>query len=135
MNATAETLRRYEIFDDQPPEALDRLAALAVRRRLPAGAELFRAGQPRSACYLIVGGHLELRTDDGDASRAVVALGPGEVAGEAALLEPGIHAATARASDELEVLELDAEAVRASLSGDAPTAMRLFARIARVIVE
>ncbi|HOC44333.1 MAG TPA: aspartate ammonia-lyase [Thermoanaerobaculales bacterium] len=135
MNATAETLRRYEIFDDQPPEALDRLATLAVRRRLPAGAELFRAGQPRSACYLIVGGHLELRTDDGDASRAVVALGPGEVAGEAALLEPGIHAATARASDELEVLELDAEAVRASLSGDAPTAMRLFARIARVIVR
>jgi aspartate ammonia-lyase len=65
----------------------------------------------------------------------VVALGPGEVAGEAALLEPGIHAATARATTELEALSLDAEAVRAALSADATAAMRLFANVARVIVR
>jgi len=135
MDVTAELLSRYEIFHDLPPEVLDPLAALAVRRRLAAGTELFRAGDSRDACYLIVDGHLELRAGAGEARGPVVALGPGEVAGEAALLEPGIHAAAARAVTATEVLELDAEAVRTALSGDARAAMRLFAQVARVIVR
>jgi aspartate ammonia-lyase len=135
MDATAELLRRSEIFHDLPEEVLDRLAALAVRRRLAAGGKLFRTGEARGACYLIVGGHLELRVDRGQESGPVVVLGPGETASEAALLEPGIHAATARAVDELEVLSLDAEKVRTTLAGDAPAAMRLFAQVARVIVR
>jgi hypothetical protein len=47
MDATAETLRRFEIFHDLPDEVLDRLAALAMRRRLAAGTELFRPATPR----------------------------------------------------------------------------------------
>jgi aspartate ammonia-lyase len=62
-------------------------------------------------------------------------LGPGEAASEASLLEPGIHAATARALDDLEVLSLDAEKVRAALADDATSAMRLLARVARLIVR
>ena len=135
MDATAELLRRSEIFHDLEPGVLDRLAALAVRRRLAAGAKLFRTGEARGACYLIVDGHLELRVDRGQESGPVVVLGPGEIAGEVALLEPGIHAATARAVDELEVLSLDAEKVRTTLAGDAPAAMRLFAQVARVMVR
>ena len=135
MDATAELLRRYEIFHDLTPEALDRLASLAVRRQLAAGRELFRAGDSRDACHLIVGGHLAVRVDRGEARGPVMVLGPGEAASEASLLEPGIHAATARALDDLEVLSLDAEKVRAALADDATSAMRLFARVARLIVR
>jgi aspartate ammonia-lyase len=135
MDVTAELLGRFEIFDDLQPAVLDRLAPLAVPRLIARGGELFCAGESRRACYLIVSGHLEVRVDGGGSSGPVVVLGPGETAGEAAVLEPGIHAATARAVDELEVLELDAEAMRAALSGDAPAAMRLFAQVARVMVR
>jgi aspartate ammonia-lyase len=135
MNITAELLGRFEIFHDLQPAVLDRLAPLAVPRRIPRGGELFSAGEARRACFLIVSGHVEVRVDRGGSSGPVVVLGPGETVGEAALLEPGIHAATARAVDELEGLELDAEAVRAALSSDAPAAMRLFAQVARVMVR
>jgi CRP-like cAMP-binding protein len=135
MDATAELLRRFEIFHDLAPEALDRLASLATRRQLAAGRELFRAGDARDACHLIVGGHLEVRVDRGEARGPVMVLGPGEAASEASLLEPGIHAATGRALDDLEVLSLDAEKVRAALADDATSAMRLFARVARLIVR
>ena len=60
MDVTAELLGRFEIFHDLQPAVLDRLAPLAVPRRIPRGGELFSAGEARRACFLIVGGHVEV---------------------------------------------------------------------------
>jgi aspartate ammonia-lyase len=135
MRPTIETLRSFEILSDLPDPILQRIAGVAVQRTLPKGAEPFTAGKPRVTSYLIVDGHLDVRVETGDASGTVVVLGPGEAAAEAALLEPGIHSATGRAVSDLEVIELEADAVRSALADDAPAVMELFAHIARVMVR
>jgi aspartate ammonia-lyase len=135
MTVTADTLRRFEIFQGLPEGVVARIAALARPRQVPRGEALFSTGEPRSACYLIVDGHLDVRVDRGDSSGTVVVLGPGETAAEAALLEPDVHPATARAVTDLAVLELEADAVRDALSDDATAAMRLFAEVTRVMIR
>ena len=135
MDITAELLKGFEIFHDIPLEVLEPIAAIATRRSIAAGDELFRTGEDRTACYLIVAGHIDVRVESGDATGTVVVLGPGEAAAEAAILEPGVHSATGRAVTDLEVVELNAESVRQALADDAPAAMALFADIARVMVR
>jgi len=135
MDITAELLQGFEIFHDLPLPVLEPVAAIARARRVPAGSELFTAGEDRKACFLIVEGHLDVRVETGDATGTVIVLGPGEAAAEAAILEPGLHSATGRAVTDLEVVELDADAVRRALADNAPAAMELFADIARVMVR
>ena len=55
-----------------------------------------------------------------DATGTVIILGPGEGAGEAALLEPGVHTATGRALTDLEFLRLGGELVMEDLSAGLP---------------
>ncbi len=135
MDVTPEQLQDFEIFRDLRSPVVERIAAVARRRRLSPGDELFTAGTPRDACFLIVDGQLDVQVEAGDARGTVVVLGPGEATAESAVLEPGIHSATGRAVSELEVVELEAEAVRTALADDAPAAMELFAHIARVMVR
>ncbi len=135
MDVTAEQLRDFEIFRQLPSPVVQNIAAIARRRRIEAGEELFESGQSRKACYLIVDGRLDVQVEAGEASGTVVVLGPGEATAEAAILEPGIHSATGRALSDMEVIELEGEAVRQTLANDASAAMGLFAEIARVMVR
>ena len=135
MNINPKLLLGFEIFHDLPQEVLEAVAAVAVPRSVKAGTELFVTGDERTACFLIVEGHLDVRVESGDATGTVVVLGPGEAAAEAAILEPGLHSATGRAVTDLEVVELDGEAVRRALADDAAAAMELFADISRVMVR
>jgi aspartate ammonia-lyase len=73
--------------------------------------------------------------ESGDAAGTVLILGPGDVLGEAGLLEPGIHTATARAVSDVTTLRLPVETIRRELEENAPAAMQLFAAVARVMVR
>jgi aspartate ammonia-lyase len=135
MDTTVEALRRSEILRELEPSALERLAQIARRDRVAAGSDLFTAGQPRDRFFLVLDGHLDVRAPSGEGSESLIVLSPGDSAGEAALLEPGVHPATGRAVTDVEYLELDAAAVRGVLADDSPAAMVLFASVARVIAR
>ncbi|HSN54643.1 MAG TPA: lyase family protein, partial [Candidatus Sulfomarinibacteraceae bacterium] len=135
MNETIELLRTCEILGALDRPLLEMLAGIAERRRFALGDALFASGDQRELFWLLVSGHVEVRVESGDAAGTVVILGPGDSLGEAGLLEPGIHSATARAASAVEALELPVAAIRRRLENDATAAMQLFASVARVMVR
>ncbi|HSL19528.1 MAG TPA: aspartate ammonia-lyase [Methylomirabilota bacterium] len=135
MNETIELLQTCEILGGLDRPLLEMLAGIAERRRFALGDALFASGDQRELFWLLVSGHVEVRVESGDAAGTVVILGPGDSLGEAGLLEPGIHSATARAASAVEALELPVAAIRRRLGDDAAAAMQLFAAVARVMVR
>ena len=134
-HAIIDVLRSCEIFSDLDESLLASLAGTAEKRFYALGEPLFLAGEERLLFWLIVSGQVEVRVDSGDAAGTVIILGPGDALGEAGLLEPGTHSATARAVSSVEVLQLPVSEVRRELADDASAAMQLFAAVAHVMVR
>ncbi len=128
-------LRTCEIFSDLDDEVLTLIAPVVEHRRFGPGDALFRAHQPRDALFVILAGNVEVSVEAGDAAGTVVILGAGDAVGEAGLLEPGLHSASAFAAGAVEALALPVEAARERLATDSRAAMALFAAVSHVMVR
>ena len=135
MNDTVKTLQTCEILGGLDGELLDLLADVAEQRAFALGEAIFVSGDERLDFWLITKGQVEVRVESGDAAGTVVILGKGDALGEAGLLEPGTHSATARAASAVEVLQLPVDAIRRELETDAKAAMQLFSAVAHVMVR
>jgi len=104
----AEALGQIPFFSRLPPEELERLAAEMGTLELPAGAVLFRAGDPGDRFYVVVEGKLEVvQAMDTPDERVVARRGPGEHVGEMSLLNPdGLRTASIRASEPARLWEM-----------------------------
>jgi CRP-like cAMP-binding protein len=79
--------------------------------RYPAGAVVLAEGDRGDRLYLISGGHAEVSAEGSKGPVPLAALGPGEMFGEIALLEPGgTRQATVTATTVLLTLSLSAPA-------------------------
>jgi aspartate ammonia-lyase len=128
-------LRTCEIFTDLDDDVLALIAPVVEHRRFGPGDPLFRAHAPRDALFVILAGNVEVSVEAGDAAGTVVILGAGDAVGEAGLLEPGLHSASAFASGAVEALSLPVEAARERLATDSRAAMALFAAVSHVMVR
>jgi len=135
MQDTIDLLRASDIFKDLDETVLALVAAVARHRRLAEGEVLFECSAPRDALFVVISGSLEIRVEAGGAAGTLVVLGPGEEAGEAGLLEGGLHSASGRALTALEVVEVPVAELRARLATDASAAMALFASVASVMAR
>ncbi len=82
--------------------------AFAEERRYPAGALLFREGDPGEALYAVARGRVRISRHIAGGEEALAILGPGEIFGEMAVLDPASsgRSADARAHEEAVLLEL-----------------------------
>ncbi|HPW56988.1 MAG: aspartate ammonia-lyase [Thermoanaerobaculaceae bacterium] len=135
MREPIELLRTSEIFGGLDERALALLAACAEPKTYPAGAELFREGEPCETCYVVVEGRLALSRRGPRREQRLILLGPGEAAGESALLQVPAHGATARAVGRLEVLALSRDRVLAALAEDGAAAVAVLGAVARLIAR
>ncbi len=122
----ATTLARF--FPEVPAARLDDVAGEVEWVTLPKGALLFRQGEAGDALFFVVRGGLELvaERDDGHPVRLGEA-GPGESVGEMALLSGEPRMASARASDDAELLKLSRAGFDALVAAH-PAALAVFAR-------
>jgi len=104
-------------------------------REVARGATLFAAGQPAQACYLVVRGALEVVAIDKNIERRIAVAGPGELVGYLALLERGVHAASARIRESACVLEVPAREFLALYEGNSGTSVRLQHAIHRSLLR
>jgi putative peptide zinc metalloprotease protein len=97
-----------------PDEALEELAGLLREERFPAGATVVAEGEEGDRLYLISEGRAEVSAAGSRGQEVPLAtLGPGELFGEIALLEPGgERQATVTAIDPLLALSLEAPAFK-----------------------
>jgi len=98
-------------FDLLPREAVQLIAFSCERRMLKAGESLFSAGEPADPAYFILSGELSLAIDD--VERRVE---PGALVGETALLADMVRRASAKATEDSELLRIPGAVFRRVLS-------------------
>jgi CRP/FNR family transcriptional regulator, cyclic AMP receptor protein len=100
-----ETLRRLPLFEGLDDGALTKLAAAVEERAFAPGDVLVREGSLGLAVFFIVAGHCEVKHTESGGS-VLATLGPGEVFGEMALLDPGPRTASVVALEDVVVYSL-----------------------------
>lgn len=113
-------------FSRLPEETLEELAGLLREERFPAGAVVVAEGETGDRLYLISEGRAEISAEGIKGPVPLAALGPEEMFGEIALLEPGgKRTATVTAAIPLLALSLAAPAFHRVLD-DHPAARSAF---------
>ncbi|MDI4233221.1 Crp/Fnr family transcriptional regulator [Bradyrhizobium sp. Arg237L] len=104
---------RTELFQGTPPDALRFLQASAGRRRLAAGDILFQQGDRTTSLFVVIAGRLRASQMAQDGQQIIIRyLGPGEVAGYAALVGSDTHPGTVTAVDDSHLIGWTSAIVR-----------------------
>lgn len=100
-------LRRMPILSSMSGDEIDLLASRLVRRRVKAGHDVVRQGEPGSEFYVIASGSVDVITQNGHgAGETVNRLARGDYFGERALLNDTVRSATCRTVTPAEMLVL-----------------------------
>ena len=83
------------------------MAATSFRVDVPAGSVLFHQGDAPTSAFLLESGSIEVITVQGDISRRLGILGPGDLLGEMAVLDDSPRSATARALSDCVLMPID----------------------------
>jgi Cyclic nucleotide-binding domain len=117
-SADLELLRAVPMFAPLGAIALEGLAAELVPRRVAAGQDVIRQGEPGEELYVIAGGRADVVVDGRPAREE----GPGDTFGEIALLRDAPRSATVRAATDLDLRVLRRDAFLAAVTGHADSA-------------
>lgn len=87
-----------------------------ARVSCPAGAVVFREGDPPTCAYVIEAGAVAISAERNGGSVELAVLGPGDLLGEMAVIDDAPRTATATAATECVLLEIDRAAIAERLS-------------------
>lgn len=99
-------------------------------RDYPAGAVLFREGEPGDAMYVIQSGSVEIRRTIGEQERVLAVLPAGEFLGEMALLNHRPRSATAVVREPSRLLVIDGRTFESMLRSRVEIAVRMIRTLA-----
>ena len=111
--------RREQMFPVLDERQLEILAPYGQRRRYPAGATLFEAGQRHIAMFVVLSGTIDMFRYTVTGEDLFATHGPGIFTGEVGQLAGSAAIATARAHEDTEVLVIDEVALHRLVIADA----------------
>jgi CRP-like cAMP-binding protein len=120
-------LKRIPLFSDASDEELKQVAAFAESTEASEGAEVIGEGQFSRALMAIEEGTAEV-TRDGE---HIADLGPGDIFGEAGMLDDSMRSATVTATSPLKLISMGHFEVK-RLKKDAPD---VYAKIEQLVAE
>jgi CRP-like cAMP-binding protein len=113
---------------------------LAERIPASAGQTVFSAGEPATALYLLITGSVDLYDvisdlvlPGGSREFFLDSIGPGEVFGISALVEPYSYTLTARAATDLDLVRLDGAELRRLLGQHADLAQAVLGQTTKTL--
>ncbi len=106
--ARLSSLKEIPLFRGMPSANLLPIADACAEVSFPAGATIFRQGDPGDTLYVLLDGRVDILRDEA----VINTLGPGECFGEIAVLGETARTASATAVDPLRTLVLDAPRFR-----------------------
>ena len=129
-------LRDFSCFRDLSEEQLKVIAQFTDAVCYPPDRVLFQEGKPGKRLFFLVKGDVEVLYEIGELGQVHVDTVSGEeVVGCAALIAPYTYNATERSLTEVEVLEIDAVALRQLMEKDCRLGLSLQQHIIRVLME
>ena len=119
MTNKFELCHEYPLFSDLSDQQMRAVSELCREECFFPDYTLFEDGEPATKTYVLVEGEIEIFFAIGEAGIARVdQIGCGEIFGCSALVPPYVHTSTARTKTQIEVLELDASALRELFKDD-----------------
>ncbi|MGI9601138.1 MAG: Crp/Fnr family transcriptional regulator [Acidimicrobiales bacterium] len=130
--ADLSPLASTELFEDLPPELLQRLTDHATRLELHRGDVIFEEGAAPTHLYVVEEGRIAIANRSFDGRESVVALmEAGDLFGEMGLLDNMGRSAEARALEPSRVLSLPFEPVRALFEDEPQLLWRVISMLTR----
>jgi len=137
-----ELLRRYPFFGYLDEKQLRAVAMIAEEVVPETGETLFEIEQPAAALYLLTEGDIELyyviagELDPKLRKEFYISdIGPGEVFGISALIEPYIYTSTGRVAGPSRVLKIEGAGLRALCELDCKLGYGLMRQLAKTALE
>jgi len=124
-------LSRVGLFATCSTRELQRIASIVDVSRVPAGTVLMREGTPGRECIIVAEGRARVTIN----ARTIATLGPGEIAGEMAILDSAPRSATVTAETPMELLVLDARGFAAVVEAAPSVGRKTMAVLARRLRE
>ena len=108
-----EILEKAELFRGTPAAVLAEIQTLSFRKRLGEGEVLVRQGDPATTLHIVASGRLRVTQTTSDGQQVIIRyLGPGDVAGYAALSGGETHPGTVTAVDDCLLLAWNPAAMK-----------------------
>jgi signal transduction histidine kinase len=139
MSTNAEMLESFELLAGLPPQALERIAALAVEEHYAEGQVLFSEGSPAQALYLILRGKVSLEKRvqlgrTGTARQATIDVsGPWQAVGWSSLVVPYEYTSSAVCLEDTLVLSVSGVELRQLMEEQPEAGYQLMGRAASII--
>ena len=127
-------LPHLPIFESFDADEIAELLAAAEVLELPRGQKIFAAGQPSSACFIVVRGAVEIRAQHEKRERRMAVLGPGQLLGYMSALEKSAHGSDAVVREQAVLLEIPAKAFEAIYFGASAASTKLHRVIQRSLL-
>ena len=136
MPTDAKYLEGFSCFRKLSPDQVKSLAQITNAVCYPAGYTLFEEGTPGERLFFLVKGEIEVMYQIGENGQVKVdkVLGE-EIVGCSALVEPYVYTATERTLTEVEVLEVDAVALRDLMQKDSQMGFSIQSHIIGVLMD
>ena len=136
MPTDTKFLRTFSCFRDLSDDQLEAIAKFSDAICYMPDHILFREGEPGKNIYFLVKGKVEVLyniSEDGEAR--VDTITGEEIAGCSVLIEPYTYTATERSLTEIEVLVVEASALRELMQKDCRFGMLMQQRIIKVLMD
>jgi signal transduction histidine kinase len=139
MSTNAEMLESFELLAGLPPQALERIGALAVEEHYAEGQALFSEGSPAQALYLILRGKVSLEKRvqlgrTGTARQATIDVsGPWQAVGWSSLVAPYEYTSSAVCLEDTLVLSVSGVELRQLMEEQPEAGYQLMGRAASII--
>lgn len=136
MPTNPEYLQNFSCFRHLPIDDVKALAQITNALCYPADYVLFEEGKPGERLFFLVKGEVEVMYQIGEEGQVWVDTVSGEeIVGCSALIEPYVYTATERSRTEVEVLEMDAFALRELMQKDSRLGFLLQKQIINVLMD
>ena len=136
MATDPKFLRDISCFRDLSDEQLENLAQITNALCYLPGHTLFEENKPGKLLFFLVKGDVEVFYNIGEAGQVHVDTISGEeIAGCSALIEPYVYTASERCLTEVEVLEIDAEALRNLMQEDLSLGFAIQQRMIALLMD
>ena len=113
------------IFEGFTANEIAEIVYAAKILELPRGHGVFTAGQPSTACFIVVRGAVEIRAQHAKRERRMAVLGPGQLLGYMSALEKSMHGSDAVVRESALLLEIPREAFEKLYFGNSPASTKL----------
>jgi CRP/FNR family cyclic AMP-dependent transcriptional regulator len=109
----AAELHGFKLFTGLNLSDLDSISRIAHAQEFPDGEQLLIEGAPADQLYLILKGKVVVKVRSPEGHQVVIdELGPGEVLGWAAMMEPNVYTASAWTTERSELIVIPADRLR-----------------------